>query len=71
MEDFERKLSETDAYLQLLIDQNNSLQQKVNKLPSFRETDAYLQLLIDQNNTLRQKVNNLLSCRRLMPICSY
>ena len=30
MEDFERKLSETDAYLQLLIDQNTVLQIKVN-----------------------------------------
>ena len=29
MEDFERKLSETDAYLQLLIHQNSTLQQKV------------------------------------------
>jgi hypothetical protein len=29
MEDFDRKLAETDAYLQLLIDQKNSLQNKV------------------------------------------
>ena len=29
MEDFDRKLSETDAYLQLLIDQNKVLQTKV------------------------------------------
>ena len=29
MEDFERKLAETDAYLQLLIEQKTSLQNKV------------------------------------------
>ena len=29
MEDFDRKLSETDAYLQLLIDQNLVLDEKV------------------------------------------
>jgi hypothetical protein len=29
MEDFDRKLAETDAYLQLLIEQKTSLQNKV------------------------------------------
>ena len=30
MEDFDKKLTETDCYLQMLIDQNNELQTKVN-----------------------------------------
>jgi len=44
MEDFDRKLSETDAYLQLLIDQNIALQDQADQSEEEGRKDQYLNL---------------------------
>ncbi|RUS80959.1 hypothetical protein EGW08_011279 [Elysia chlorotica] len=41
MDDFEKKLMETDAYLQLLINQNIALEKKINECPDEAERENY------------------------------
>ncbi|BFZ16457.1 hypothetical protein BsWGS_19495 [Bradybaena similaris] len=41
LEDFERKLLETNAYLQLLIDQNEALSKKIEECPSETDKERY------------------------------
>ncbi|KAK7503994.1 hypothetical protein BaRGS_00004726 [Batillaria attramentaria] len=40
-EEFERKLMETDAYLQLLIDQNNALHKRIEECPDLATRERY------------------------------
>jgi len=51
MEDFDRKLSETDAYLQLLIDQNSTLQNKAEACVEEESKAKY--------NVLTERVNDM------------
>jgi len=51
MEDFDRKLSETDAYLQLLIDQNSTLQNKAEQCVEEESKAKY--------NVLTERVNDM------------
>ncbi|GFN95200.1 oxysterol-binding protein [Plakobranchus ocellatus] len=41
LDDFERKLMETDAYLQLLIDQNTALEKKIEECPDEGDKEKY------------------------------
>jgi len=53
MEDFERKLAETDCYLQLLISQNNELEQQVDK-----EGGEVYQPLVERVNEMVETVKH-------------
>ncbi|KAH9523689.1 Oxysterol-binding protein- protein 9 [Bulinus truncatus] len=41
LEDFEKKLMETDAYLQLLIEQNEALEKKIDECPNEADKERY------------------------------
>ncbi|XP_035825242.1 oxysterol-binding protein-related protein 9 isoform X2 [Aplysia californica] len=58
LEDFEKKLMETDAYLELLIEQNQALAKKIDECPNEADKERYNIIKVTADENLREPVLN-------------